>query len=184
MAFRATGIGKALTASVAAALLLTGCGSSSEPGESYRKSPDYQAPTGAEKSDSVFAGGGLSLFSGSNGETREGAVAVNAFLWRASLDTLAFMPLASADPFGGVIITDWYAPPETPAERFKLNVYILDRALRADGLKISVFRQTQDAAGRWIDATVGAEVATEVENSVLTRARELRLQSVAEEPKG
>ncbi len=182
MAFRATGIGRVAAAAVVAALLLTGCGSSSEPGESYRRSPDYQAPAGAEKNGSVF-GGGLSLFSVSTGEAREGAVAVNAFLWRASLDTLAFMPLASADPFGGVIITDWYAPPEAPTERFKLNVYILGRALRADGLKVSVFRQTQDAAGRWADATVGAEVATEVENSVLTRARELRLQSVAEEPK-
>ena len=76
---------------------------------------------------------------------------MNAFLWRASLDTIAFMPLASADPFGGVIITDWYAPPETPDERFKVNIYILGRILRADGLKVSVFRQTRDAGGQWRD---------------------------------
>ena len=41
-------------------------------------------------------------------------IGVNSFLWRASLDTLAFMPIVSADPFGGVILTDWYSPPETP----------------------------------------------------------------------
>ena len=161
---------------ITAGALLAGCSSSPEPGESYRRSPD--APAAAQASS-----GGLNLFSSGGDQAADVAVSVNAFLWRASLDTLAFMPLASADPFGGVIITDWYAPPETPNERFKLNVYILGRALRADGLKVSVFRQTQDGAGRWADATVGGEVATEVENAVLTRARELRLQSVAEEPK-
>src|SRR6202012_72915 len=58
---------------------------------------------------------------------------VNSFLWRATLDTLAFMPLASADPFGGVILTDWYENPQTPGERFKINAIILDNTLRADG---------------------------------------------------
>jgi hypothetical protein len=157
-----------------AMVALGACSSDPDPGESYRRSPDAPPPAATQ-------GSGLNLFSSSEGEGREGAVAVNAFLWRAALDTLAFMPLASADPFGGVIITDWYAPPDAPAERFKMNIYILGRALRADGLKVSVFRQTQDGAGRWTDAAVGGEVSTEVENAVLTRARELRLQSVAEE---
>src|SRR5262245_46903505 len=94
-------------------------------------------------------GAGLSLFGNSKGDGSEGAVAVNAYLWRASLDTVAFMPLASADPFGGVIISEWYSPPETPEERFKVTIYILGRALRADGLKVSVFRQTHDPQGRW-----------------------------------
>ena len=67
---------------------------------------------------------------------------VNSYLWHASLDTLSFMPLASADPFGGVIITDWYSAPDAPNERLKVTIYILDRSLRADGLKIAVFRQT------------------------------------------
>ena len=99
---------------------------------------------------------------------------VNAFLWRASLDTLSFLPLASADPFGGVIITDWYAPPEAPTERFKMSVYILDRTLRADGLRVSVFRQVQSTNGDWVDSTVEQKTATDVENAILTRARELR----------
>jgi len=62
---------------------------------------------------------------------------VNSFLWRASLETLNFMPLAQVDPFGGVIVTDWYASAEAPNERFKANVYILDTNLRADALSLS-----------------------------------------------
>lgn len=164
------------------AVALSGCGGGDEAADTYRTSPEYRAQNAgeAENRETIFSGGGINLF-GADKEGREGAVAVNAFLWRASLDTVAFMPLASADPFGGVIISDWYAPPETPEERFKVNVYILGRTLRADGLKVSVFRQTQDPQGRWVDAPVGADVASEMENAVLTRARQLRLQAVAED---
>jgi hypothetical protein len=83
------------------------------------------------------------------------------------------MPLASADPFGGVIITDWYAPPETPAERFKMTVYILDRQLRADGIKIAAFRQIH-VGGQWADAVVSPETTGNLENAILRRARQLR----------
>jgi hypothetical protein len=99
---------------------------------------------------------------------------VNQYLWHASLDTLSFMPLQSADPFGGVIITDWYSAPENPNERMKVTVYILDRNLRADGLKIAVFRQTHSADG-WTDAEVNSDTSTKLEDAILTRARELRL---------
>ncbi len=107
-------------------------------------------------------------------------IGVNAFLWRASLDTVSFLPLSSADPFGGVIITDWYSPPEVPSERFKMTVYILDRRLRADGVRVSVFRQELAAAGRWVDTGVDPGTRTELENAILTRARELRSASVPE----
>jgi hypothetical protein len=107
-----------------------------------------------------------------------GAIGVNPFLWRAALETIDFMPLASTDPFGGVIITDWYSPPETPGERFKINVFILDTALRADGVRVSVFRQTRGEDG-WTDATVERRTATSIEDSILTRARELRIGEVS-----
>ena len=133
-----------------------------------------------KKNESVFGPDGLSLFGGKN-KTDEGAgsggIGVNTYLWRASLDSIAFMPLASADPFGGVIITDWYAPPETPNERFKLNIYILGRQLRADGVKAAVFRQRRDASGSWLDASVESQTSIELENVILTRARQLRLDS-------
>ena len=106
-----------------------------------------------------------------------GGVGVNSLLWRASLDTISFMPLVSADPFGGVIITDWYSPPQTPNERFKVNIYILGRALRADGIRASVFRQTNET-GSWADAPVALNTSTDLENAILTRARQLRMSGV------
>ncbi len=112
------------------------------------------------------------------GAAEGGALGVNAYLWRGALDTLAFMPLASADPFGGVIITDWYQPPASPGERFKATAYILGRQLRADGVKITVFRQVEDR-GTWVDAPVARTTASEIEDKVLARARELRSQTAA-----
>jgi hypothetical protein len=110
--------------------------------------------------------------------TGGGALGVNAYLWRGALDTLSFMPLTSADPFGGVIITDWYTPAETPNERMKVQVTILDRELRADGVRVSVFRQVLQN-GQWIDAPVSPVTIGEIENKVLSRARDLREQSQA-----
>jgi hypothetical protein len=105
---------------------------------------------------------------------------VNTFLWRASLDTIAFMPLASADPFGGVIITDWYSPPESPKERFKMSLFIMDRALHADGIRVSVFRQSQGNGGEWSDQPVNPKTAIELEDAILTRAREMRRSATAQ----
>lgn len=87
------------------------------------------------------------------------------------------MPLASADPYGGVIITDWRATPDNPNERFKLTVYVLDADLRADGIKVAVFRQTLRVSGIWADAPVDPASATKIENSILSRARQLRLRA-------
>lgn len=162
-----------VVAALGAALVLASCST----GKTY----EGVAGTSTENRDTIFSNGGvgLTLFGGSKENAVAAPVAVNAYLWRASLDTLAFMPLASADPFGGVIISEWYAPPETPEERFKVNVYILGPTLRADGLRISIFRQTR-AGGAWNDAPVNAEMTTEFENAVLSRARDLRLRAVAE----
>jgi hypothetical protein len=133
-------------------LLLAACGSSNDADESQN--------------------GSTAIESGSGKVT----LGVNSYLWHASLDTLAFMPLSSADPFGGVIITDWYSAPDDTNERLKVTVYILDRRLRADGLKIAVFRQTRSGAA-WADAAVNPDTAIRLEDAILTRARELRLAS-------
>jgi hypothetical protein len=99
-------------------------------------------------------------------------------LWRASLETLNFMPLSEVDPFGGVIITDFYASPQAPNERFKATVYILDTNLRADALKVSIFKQVANGQGGWTDASVDADTARSIENSILTRARQLYIATV------
>lgn len=167
---------------VAAAALILGACAYADPDTVY---PDSTAKnnrigTGDPYSDrgSIFGPGGL-LSLGGDGDLKQngdgGGIGVNSFLWRASLDTISFMPLVSADPFGGVIITDWYSPPETQDERFKVTVYILGRTLRADGIRASVFRQRQSDAGGWIDATVETRTQIDIENAILTRARQLRV---------
>ena len=90
------------------------------------------------------------------------------------------MPLSSADPFGGVIITDWYAPPDTPSERFKMTIFILARTLRADGLRVAIFRQQQSDQGVWIDSSINPATVTSLENKILERARQLRTGGTVE----
>ena len=120
---------------------------------------------------------GFTLFGGKKGSGSggESPIGVNSFLWRASLDTLAFMPLASADPFGGVIITDWYEDPSAKGERFKVNALILDKTLRSDGVKVSLFKQKLDSKGQWQDVAVDGKLARDLEDTILTRARQLRV---------
>jgi hypothetical protein len=107
-----------------------------------------------------------------------GAIGVNGYLWRATLDTLSFMPLQSADPYGGVIITDWYVNPERPTERFKATVYILDSRLRADGLSVTVFKEVSNGQGGWTPSPTAEATASDIENAILTRARQLRLSNL------
>ena len=130
--------------------------------------------------ETYSAGGGGFLGIGKKAPppSAQAGIGVNSYLWRASLDVLSFMPLASADPYGGVINTDWYSNPEKPDERFKVTVYILDTRLRADGLTVTVFKQTKGADGQWTEAPTSAQTATDFENSILTRARQLRLSNI------
>ena len=123
--------------------------------------------------------GDINLLGGQNDANENNGIGVNGFLWRASLDTLSFLPLSSADPFGGVIITDWYSPPESPSERFKVTVYILGRELRADGVRVAVFRQKREGANEWQSATTGDNTSASLENAILNRARELRVARTA-----
>ena len=116
--------------------------------------------------------------------TRSGAgqarqIAVNGFLWRAALDSTAFMPLRSADAYGGAIITDWYSPPESPSERFKITVLVQGATLRADGVKVTVFKQKRDDKGGWVDARVAKNTSIDLENVILARARNLREQAAS-----
>ena len=134
---------------------------------------EYEKVTGGK----MFGEDGITLFGRDDDKSGGGGgIGVNAFLWRASLDTISFMPLSSADPFGGVIITDWYSPQQSPDERFKVTVYILDTRLRADGDKVALFKQQRDPGrNAWIDGQPGATAAADIENAILTRARELRI---------
>lgn len=105
-------------------------------------------------------------------------IGVNAFLWRAALETASFAPLLTADSAGGVIITDWYANPANPGERVKLTIAILDQDLRADALRVSASRQTSQG-GNWVDAPVQAATVQKLEDIILTKARDLRRQAMS-----
>ncbi|MCK5285117.1 MAG: DUF3576 domain-containing protein [Alphaproteobacteria bacterium] len=164
-------------------ILLTGC-------SNIEKEAKY--PTGYDRSsiggdiyakpDSIFGGDGMKIFGGKDNENEDGAsgIGVNSFLWRASLDTISFMPLASADPFGGVILTDWYSSEEAKDERFKINAFILGRQLRSDGIRVRIFKQVYKN-NTWRDVTPAEGTAHQLEDTILTRARQLRIASINNE---
>jgi hypothetical protein len=100
-------------------------------------------------------------------------IGVNAYLWRAALDTLSFAPLAQTDSNGGVIVTEWYSNPNNPAERVKVTATILDADLRADALRVTAAREVLQN-GQWLAAPVTAATVQRLEEIILTRARDLR----------
>lgn len=110
--------------------------------------------------------------------TDQSAAGVNAYLWRAAIDTLSFMPFAAAEPQGGIIITDWYSPPTTTGERFKANAYVLGKELRSDAIRVSVFRQVRQD-GEWVDQPVASNTAADITGKILARARQLRADAGA-----
>ena len=143
-----------------------------------------QYPTGAQrdgmdqnaiysKQESIFGEEGLKILGGDEKATGD-AITVNSYLWRASLDTVSFMPLTTVDPFGGVILTDWYSNEETPDERYKLNVFVSGSQLRSDAIRVSAFQQKRKS-GEWRDVAVDSTIATKIEDAILTRARQIRV---------
>lgn len=154
-------------------LLLSAC-SDSKTETNY---PESQKDVRRESRGSLTGSEGLFSFGGSSEAEKadkSSPLGVNGFLWRATLDTLSFMPLSSADPFGGTIITDWYEDPNAPGERYKVNAVILDKTLRADGVRVSVFKQRLER-GEWRDQPTDEALNRKMEDTILTRARQLRI---------
>lgn len=145
---------------VAALVGLQGCGSTRDP-SSLTKPRNHL----------------LGVDRGAQGGSDQLRGGVNAYLWRGAIDTLSFMPLASADAQGGVILTDWYAPPGTQGERFKIAAYILDRQLRSDALRVVIFRQTRTNGGEWEDTPVAPTTVSDITARILERARQLRAEN-------
>ena len=142
----------------------------------YPRSPEEQR---RERLGKLSGEGGLKLFGGSDDSKSSSAnvgIGINSYLWRATLDTLSFMPLASADPFGGVIITDWHEDQKTRGERFKVNVVILDQKLTSNALSVSIFKQDFNKLRGWADTKANPQLVRDMEHKILTRARELRVE--------
>jgi hypothetical protein len=172
---------RSLAALLTCAWLLTACGAL-QPNPTQPNLIPQGGPGGGEINPGLGGEGGLFSFGGNKKNDSGGGgggIGVNAFLWRGALDTLSFLPLSSADPFGGVIITDWYSPADAQGERFKATAYILGKELRSDAIRVSVFRQVNQD-GRWVDAPVDPVVQADIENKVLERARKLREQSAGQ----
>ncbi len=162
----------AFSTGIALGLLgLSACGNS-QPTTATVNNPETQNLPGAQASANshpLFTLGG-----GKSNSSQQGpGIQVNAYLWRATLDTLSFMPLASADPFGGVVITDWYSPPATPNERFKANAYILSQQMNANAIQVTLFHQVLQN-GQWADAAVDPNTVSGLEDRILSRAADLR----------
>lgn len=107
-------------------------------------------------------------------------IQVNGFLWRAALDTVSFMPINTADPYGGAILTDWHSPEGADDERFKLNILVQGEEIRSDGVRVTVFKQKRSPDGQWRDEPADTNTALDFENLILVRARELRQSFLAE----
>ena len=156
------------------AVSLTGCGATIERAEVN------PTPHDAYKGEGLFSGKSGNLLDafgndGKSGATAAQALPVNVYLWRASLDSVSFMPLASASAQDGVIITDWYANPNKQGERVKVNVLVLGQSFVAQNLKVSVFKQVKKGS-EWVDVPADKATAAQLEETILTSARAMKIK--------
>ena len=121
----------------------------------------------------------LSDLMGQNTNDRGGGLPINALLWRASLDVASTIPLDDVDTFGGTIVSDWYQMDKTSDERMKMTVFVLDRELRSDGIRVVVYIQKR-VNDIWQDSGTDIEMGRQIEELILTRAREIRAIGILE----
>lgn len=165
-----------LTACVLGAVALAGCEGS---GSTRRYAGTVNNPGGPIATEANKPVGTRADFAqGSETADRTASVRVNRFAWRAALDAVSFMPLGTSDPYGGAIATDWYVAQRSPNERLKVNVLVGGPELRADTVRVTVFRQERKGPrGDWANAPADPATAQNLENVILQRARELRTQA-------
>ena len=101
-------------------------------------------------------------------------IPINPYLWRGSLETIEFMPLVSADPFAGIIITDWYTGLNSPNERCKINIFIKGSEMKTSNLKVNSFCQIM-VDGNWLDQQINQKNNADLENAILNKAKKIRL---------
>lgn len=170
---------KMILAALSGAALLAGCESTSgldiQPNKNVREDVKGQPISPLEEDQKLLGDGDLFSLGVGGDQTAGAQLPVNKYLWRATLDTLAFLPLASTDPYGGVIVTDWGAAPDAPEERFKVTAYISSAELKPQSLRVVVNRQKRDASGAWVAAAVSDDTGRKLEDAILTRARQIKI---------
>ena len=121
------------------------------------------------------AKGGGSIFNNIFGNSNKKAslqtqMSVNTYLWQASLEILSStMPLSSVDSSSGIIITDWYNLKSNSNERVKISVLIDSIELRADGVKVSIFKQIKNA-NTWNSSKVSPNIIQNLERKIIKKA--------------
>lgn len=168
--------------------LVAGCGDNlaAAPEDAVNTDDDSSRLRNRARETSLF-GPDSDLLAAIAGDTEEesgGSLPVNRYIWQASLETLDFLPMSSTDPFTGVIVTDWGATPDAPNERFKVTAYLRGPQLAASSLKVAVFRETRSGEGVWIPAVVSPETPRQIEDAILTRARQIRITDLNEPSAG
>lgn len=164
---------------VALAFGIAGCENAKPPTEFYDK---READVTRDKRLSTL--GDMREFNRATDGENGGALLVNKHLWRASLDTLSFMPLVSTDPFSGVIATDWTSNPDAPGERMKVTAYVTGLRLEARSLRVAVYREVKTDDGNWVSAPVADATPRRLEDLILTRARQIRVADLDAGKKG
>ncbi len=176
-------------AAAAAVALLAACSGNFAADESYT-TPAPATGRGAtvDGPDTIFGDDGVSLSGlldgsllGSDDELDGGRLPVNRFLWQGALETLDFLPLDDADPFTGIIATEWATTPETPGQRFKVTAYVTSAELEASSLRVAVFREDLAEDGLWVATPVSAETVRRLEDAILTRSRQIRIAEIEAE---
>jgi hypothetical protein len=154
-------------------MILSACG--------YIETTPYEEPKSRTDQGSFITGkdkSGISLNDLLNPKASgTGSMPVNALLWRASLDTVSVIPIDDIDTFGGTILTEWYPHPEQANQRIKIAVFILDRELRADAIRVNVYLQ-ENQNNNWTDIGIDRDFGRKMEDLILTRAREIRSTNV------
>ena len=129
------------------------------------------SPTGSERAKkNIEEGRGVGLFGqmSRKGGTFEFANANE--LWRASLDVIDFMPLASVNYSGGIIITDWYSGDEGTNETVKISIRFLTNEIRSDALEIKMFTKSCNNQNNCVTSEISGNLVTEIKKEILKRA--------------
>ena len=128
----------------------------------------------------LFSNDGIDLFGGDDEKNSRGfgsvGMPINPYLWSASLETLSFMPLSSADPFGGTIFTDWYTSDLNENERCKINVFINGAELKTQNLRVASFCEIFKN-NKWVGVKTNNEDNIGLENAILNKAKKLKLKN-------
>lgn len=159
---------------IALGVVISGCSGDSRLQTSKAGAPLDRSDQQKLSFGSLLDDGGWTLFGGNKkGTASSESPTANPYLWRAGLESLRFLPLASADVRGGVVVSDWYTFPDRPGERFKISLFVKSSELRAEALEVTVHRQ------KGIQGAIIRDYAKskEIEDIVVQRARSMYIES-------